>query len=295
MTTLALSVQLDAFTKVKKAIDKMVKELSEAKKVEVMERDSCINQLNENQRFTEKNEREKSDLQSQLDGLSASIQELSNAVQVLQDEIKEMSVQMKRAGEDREKENADFQMTLADQRETQKLLNKALAVIKAVYAKKSTGLLQLKSVRAHTTQEPAPAGFKEYRKSAGAGGVLQLISQIINDAKHMETIALKDEQSAQEKYESFVKGTNSAVEQKRQNIVNKNQDKAEAEVKLEAAKTDLQSETEELNTLVNGAANLHQSCDFLLKNFEVRQEGFDQEIEALQQAKAILSGMGSVA
>merc|ERR1711966_376913 len=37
-------------------------------------------------------------------------------------------------------------------------------------------------------------------------------------------------------------------------------------------------------------ADLHKSCDFTLNNFDIRQEARDQEVEALRQAKAILSG-----
>ena len=33
-----------------------------------------------------------------------------------------------------------------------------------------------------------------------------------------------------------------------------------------------------------------RSCDFTLKNFDIRQEARDQEVEVLRQAKAILSG-----
>jgi len=46
-----------------------------------------------------------------------------------------MQVQMKRAGEDREKENKDFQQTVADQRASQKLLQSALNVLKGFYEK----------------------------------------------------------------------------------------------------------------------------------------------------------------
>jgi hypothetical protein len=41
---------------------------------------------------------------------------------------------------------------------------------------------------------------------------------------------------------------------------------------------------------VNQAVDLHKACDFILQNFDIRQEARDQEIEALAQAKAILSG-----
>ena len=47
----------------------------------------------------------------------------------------------------------------------------------------------------------------------------------------------------------------------------------------------------DLESLAGVAADLHKACDFTLKNFDIRQEARGQEIEALQQALAILSGM----
>jgi len=46
----------------------------------------------------------------------------------------------------------------------------------------------------------------------------------------------------------------------------------------------------ELEQLSNYNGELHSSCDFVLKNFELRQTARDEEVEALRQAKAILSG-----
>merc|ERR1719393_151282 len=46
----------------------------------------------------------------------------------------------------------------------------------------------------------------------------------------------------------------------------------------------------ELEQLANYKAELHSSCDFVMKNFEIRQTARDEEIEALKQAKALLSG-----
>ena len=47
------------------------------------------------------------------------IKTLTDAINTLKSEISEMQVQLKRAGEDREKQNKEFQMTVADQRATQ--------------------------------------------------------------------------------------------------------------------------------------------------------------------------------
>jgi len=292
LAALAAAAQLDAFVEVKAAIDRMVSELQEAKGADIKHKDSCVNQLNENQRFTEQSEREQSDLQANIDALTATISELAAQVETLKSEISEMNIQLKRAGEDREIENKDFQQTVNDQRETQKLLNKALSVLKGVYAKKGSFL---QDVRVHVARQgpPPPEGFGEYKKAGGAGGVLGLLQQIIQEAKHMEAEAIRDEEEAQEKYEGFVKETNNSVEKKGEAIVNKNQDKADTEQSLTQANTDHASETKELEALSGGAAALHQSCDFLMKNFDIRMQGYDQEVEALQQAKAILSGMAS--
>merc|ERR1719160_195838 len=145
-----------------------------------------------------------------------------------------MQVQMKRAGEDREKENKEFQMTVADQRATQKLLTAALNILKGFYSKKAAVLLQ--------TEQPAgpppPPGFEAYKKNAAAGGVMGMIQQIINDAKAMEAEVIRSEEDAQKAYEEFVKDTNGSIDAKSKDIVNKSETKAKAEADRVEAKED---------------------------------------------------------
>merc|ERR1719343_384756 len=133
--------------------------------------------------------RTKEDLLAKIEDLELTIKSLADAIAQLKSEIAEMQVQMKRAGEDREKENKDFQQTVADQRASQKLLQAALGVLKGFYEKKAAFIQK---------QEPAgpppPPGFKEYKKNAAAGGVMGMIQQIINDAKAMEAEAIRAEE-----------------------------------------------------------------------------------------------------
>jgi len=216
-----------------------------------------------------------------------SIKQLAEAVDALKAEIVEMQVQLKRAGEDREKENKMFQTVVADQRETQKLLQAAVGVLQDFYGKAAAAALVQK-------QEPAgpapPPGFQEYKKSAGSGGVIAMLQQIIQDAKAMEKDTVRDETDAQKAYEDFVKETNSSIEAKSKDIVNKSEVKAQAEADLVEAKDNKESVLLELEQLSNYNAQLHQSCDFVVKNFDLRQTARDEEVEALKQAKAILSG-----
>merc|ERR1719282_298679 len=137
LATLAYKVRLDAFTRVKKAIDDMIAQLLQEKADEIKHKDFCVEEFNTNQLQTEKKEREKQDLTAKIDDLDMAIAELAKAIETLKAEIAEMQVQLKRAGEDREKENKAFQTTVADQRETQKLLQAALHILEGFYGKKN--------------------------------------------------------------------------------------------------------------------------------------------------------------
>merc|ERR1712242_602705 len=287
LSALAYRVRLDAFTRVKKAIDDMIAQLMKEKADEIKHKDFCVDEFNTNQLQTEKKEREKADLIAKIEDLEMTIKALTDAITKLKSEIAEMQLQMKRAGEDREKENKEFQTTVADQRETQRLLKAALSILQDFYGKKAAFLQR-------NGQEPVgpppPPGFEEYKKNAASGGVMDMIQQIISDAKAMESEAIRSEEDAQKAYEDFVKETNASIEAKSKEIVNKSELKAKAEGELVETKEAKEAVMLELEQLSNYNAELHQSCDFVMKNFDVRQTARDEEIEALKQAKAILSG-----
>merc|ERR1711972_791673 len=197
LATLAYKVRLDAFTRVKKAIDDMIAQLLKEKEDEIKHKDFCVDEFNTNQLQTEKKEREKQDLIAKIEDLELTIKALTDAITKLKAEIAEMQVQLKRAGENREKENKEFQMTVADQRETQKLLQAALNVLAEFYGKKEAALLQ----KQEPVGPPPPPGFEAYKKNAASGGVMSMIQQIISDAKAMEAETIRSEEDAQKAYE----------------------------------------------------------------------------------------------
>lgn len=280
---LAIKAKLDAFTKVKQAIDDMIAELLKQKEDEIKQKDWCVDNIHQNEKDTAKNTRDISDSQTKIDDLEAAIATHKKNIEDATAAIQEMQTQLKRAGEDREAENADFQKTVAEQRQAQLLLQKALQKLEGFYNKK---LLLL--------QQPAgpapPAGFKSYENNQAAGGVMGLIKTIINDAKAMETEAIRDEQEAQASYESLVKETNKNIEEKNKFIVNETEKKSSAEEDHVNEKANMKDLKLTQETLSNEKQDLDHSCTFLLKNFDVRQQLRDDEVEALRQAKAILSG-----
>lgn len=294
LAALAVAARADPLAKVKEAINKLITELTVEKKEEIKKKDDCVARSHQNELSTERYRREKADLAAKADGLKATISELDAAVKTLSSEIADLQLQMKRKGEDRELENKDFQSTLADQRETQKLLHKALVVLKKVYEQKEVASGTPGFVQVGASQEPPPPpppGFGEYGQGRAAGGVLGLIETIIRDAESMEKEVINDEQSAQKEYEAFVQDTNSAIQSKQKGIIHKNATKSQAEQELITAEDDSRAATTELETLLNTADAIKLDCDFIVKNFDIRQEARDQEIEALEQAKAVLAGM----
>merc|ERR1740117_488833 len=205
LAALAVKVQLDAFVRVKKAIDDMVTQLLAEKNDEIKHKDFCVEEFNTNQLQTERKDREKQDLLALIEDLNLTIKTLSAEIDALKSEIADLGLNMKRGGEDREKENHEFQQVIADQRASQKLLTAALDILKGFYERKAAFL-------AEQASPPPPPGFKEYKKSGAAGGVMGMIQEIINDAKKMEADALRAETEAQAAYEELVADTNSSIE-----------------------------------------------------------------------------------
>merc|ERR1719313_1870517 len=255
LMTLAMKVRLDAFEKVKQAIDDMIAELLKQKEDEIKQKDFCVDGFNENEKQTTAKTREKVDLETLIEDLTMKIDELHKAIETLKAEIGELQVQMKKAGEDRDKENKEFQQTVAEQRATQVLLTKALDVLKGFYEKEA--LLQVKK------QEPAgpppPPGFKEYKKSNAAGGVMSMMQGIIDDAAAMEKEAIKGEEDAQKAYETFVTDTNASIDAKSKEIVTKSEEKAKAEAERTEAEEQKQQVIQTLEDLSNENADLHKA------------------------------------
>merc|ERR1719152_272459 len=117
-----------------------------------------------------------------------------------------------------------------------------------------------------------------------------MMQGIIAEAKGMEAEAIRGEEDAQKAYESFVKDTNDAITEKTKDVINKSDMKAKAESDKVEKEAELEAVVGDLESLASENADLHKSCDFTLKNFDLRQGARDDEIEALKQAINIFSG-----
>merc|ERR1719324_63169 len=292
LSALAIKVRLDAFTKAKEQIQVMIDQLVKETADEVTKKDMCVEELNSNAASTEAATRDKDEAIEKIEALQATIDTLTKEIADLKLQVADGQTAMKRAGEDREIENKDFQLTIADQRATQKVLTAALSILKGFYDKAALIATKAKTKQLqepYVAGPPAPTAFKAYEKQ-GSGGVTGAIQSVIDDAKAMEADAILAESDAQKGYEEFSKDTNDAVDEMIRSITTKTEFKAQCESDKVETEQSRDTSIGSLEQLANENTAIHADCDYTLKNFDLRQSARGQEVEALKQALSFLGG-----
>jgi len=287
LSTLAMAVQLDSFTKVKEMMDKMLVNLKTEQEDEVQFKAWCVDEFDTTEKTVYDKKEAKTDLEQKLDTLAKLIEKLQSEIADHKAQIADTQVEIKKASQARESENTEFQTVVADQRATQTILSKALTKLKDFYHKGigHTALAQ------RSTQEP-PVKFNSYKVNEDSSPVIGLIEQIIGDSKALESETTEAEYKAQADYEKFVADSNTLIKNLEAAITAKTKATAAARADSAEAEEDLQNTNDELESLAQYTADLHNQCDFVVKNFDIRQKARNQEMEAIRAAKAILSGAG---
>jgi len=281
LSILATNVELDAFTRVKKAIDDMVAMLKEQQVAEVKKNDWCKAEFHETEMSTARATDHTTDLEAKIGALEQDIKTLEDGITDATAQIAQQQLDLQRASENRKAENIDFQKTVADQMTTVEVLKQALDKLAKYY-----DLVQTQSKSAQTPPVPQ----MEYEPNKGATGIMEILEKLVGEAQTLMKDARTSESSAQAAYEQSVADTNGSVQALSQDILTKKKAMSKAHKDLMQARSDHGDTEKELEGLSKYDGDLHQECDYLLKNFDVRQTGRTQEIEALQQAKQILSG-----
>merc|ERR1719162_1012911 len=288
LMSLAVRVKLDAFDKVKKTMDNMLAELKTQQQNEYDQNERCKKDIDETEDTIKVEQRNKKDLEDKNKDLTNTLATLSDEIKTLKQEVSDMEVSLKKAGIDRKAENELYQQSVADQRATITILNMALDRMKEFYAPK---LVQIKNHQPVPGAAAAPPPKPQaYEKSAGASGVLNLLQMVIDDA-HREEVELEaDENKAQKMYGEFVSSSTTSIEADRATIAEKEKHVAETSSELSKTQESQLANGEMLESLDGTLTGLHAECDYVLKYFKLRQQARQEEMDSIEEAKAILSG-----
>jgi len=274
LVAMAVRVRLDAFTKVKASMSKMMGALKTQQAEEYEKWEECKKEIDETEDEIKEAQEAGNDLAEKHTALVNDLSELKTSNEQLRSEVADMEVELKKAGEARKAENMLYQNSISDERATVAVLNMALGKLKSFY-----NFAQV--------DQPKTA---EYSKNSGGGGVMQLLGKIITDAETEAQELAMSETDSQAAYAEFVQDTTDSIETARKGIAEK--EKVSAAAKSEKSETEEaqmanKGQVEQLNKLLRGT---HVSCDFLLKFFDVRQKARSEEMDAISEATAILSG-----
>jgi len=158
-----------------------------------------------------------------------------------------------------------------------------------------TGITVFAQIRAVDSESddvappPPPAVGEAYGKK-DASGPVALIDKLSRDLEKDMQANEHDETTAQKDYEEFMSDSVAKRSADSKSVTEKEAQKAELEADLMAAKDQHASSTKELMATQEYVSDLHGSCDFLTKNYQLRKDARAAESQALTRAKAVLSG-----
>jgi len=293
VAALQLKIKLDAFTKVKEAIDQMSTELKAQQKDEVEFRDVCIAEDNTNKEETSLHEAEHGRVAADIESLQKQLEQIKVDIEEATTAKANAEKAIQSASNTRKAESNEYHTVVADQHATQQVLFKAIQRLKEFYDPevKIAGYHDDALVQAPGDKVPeAPKAIKNYSKNAGGNRVLSMLDTVMADSKELEATATREEEESQNLYVKFVQSSNQEINLLTKSLAALAENQASTDEKLNLRKDSLAAEDKELANLNEMAIAINKKCTFVIRNFEKRQAARVQEMEALSQAKAILSG-----
>jgi len=253
---------------------------------------------------------------------------IAEQIATLKSEIEKIEAAVKEATEQRESEKEIFTKTTAEQNAAIAIIEKAKEVLGKAFGPKS--LVQMNTPKPTSDsdmenmlglsflQTKAPAkesaqdaeldnlllqvgedaglvdnfGMKQQpaeRGKAGAG-----IMAIMDEMKHDIELELADlkhnEDESQADFDKLSTESGKAVKNKKKEITGRSEAKAAVDEKISIQTGVKKGYDDEVTSLNEKLAALHEQCDFLLDNYEERKKARAQEMEGLSKSKAVLQG-----
>jgi len=311
------------FSEIFKMIDEMIAILTKDNKDDATQKDFCIAELT-------KTESEKASTDDKLSSLASSIEETTDGIaqvaeniKSLQDGVAALDKDVSEATEMRKKEHEEYSETLKLSEVALQLIAKAknrlqkfynptlykappkkeMSMEEKIIASGSSALVQQEAAfdsgaffvqirRATMKVAPpeAPEAPGAFKKSEKSGGVMALMDMIMGELKTSLTESKMEEKYAQTDYVELMEDSKESRATDLKSLTEAESSKADLEGALTEAKENQMLTLEQSQNVIATLAKLHGSCDFIIKNFELRLNARTAEIEGLKTAKAVLAG-----
>jgi len=292
---LALHGKKIGFGQVIKMIDDLVAELKKEQQDDDNKKVYCDEQFDLADDKKKLLEKKIADLETAITESEEGIVSTKEQIDALEDGIRALDKSVAEATAQRKEENEDYTALMAADAAAKELIGFAKNRLNKFYNPKlyKPPAAALVSINAHgrDAPPPPPAAVEAYgKKTEESNGIIAMMDSLIKDLDKEMTEAEVTEKDAQGDYETFMQDSATKRAEDSKTLTDKQGALANLETSLGEQKSGKVSTEKTLSATMEYIGSLHAECDWLIKYFDMRKEARATEIDALGNAKAVLSG-----
>jgi len=292
--SLALRGKKIGFEKVIGMVDDLVVELKKEQQDDENKKEYCDTQFDLADDKKKALEKTHDDLETAISESKENIQTTKEEIDALEDGVRALDKSVAEATEQRKEENEDYKSLMAGNAAAKELIGFAKNRLNKFYNPKLyKPPAAMAQVRVHSgvAPPPPPEAVEAYsKKGEESNGIIAMMDALSADLQKEMTEAEAIEKDAQGDYETFMADSANKRAEDSKTLTDKEGALAQLGEMLES-QTSEKTSTEKTLEATNGyIASLHAECDWLVKYFDMRKEARTNEIDALEKAKAVLSG-----
>jgi len=284
LAVLAMHARKDPLAKVKRLIEELITRLIAEAGAEAEHKGWCDTELGQNEHTRKRKTAEFDNLRASIDELSADLATLTKDLETLAAEEAQLKKDVEKETDLRNNETAQNNKTIAEAKQGEDAVGKALTVLNEFYAKaaKAKAFVQDQPTPPESPDEPYTGMQSE------SGGVIGMLEVIQSDFARLYHDTLQAEETAQQEFQSFMEASRIDEAQRDKDIEHKSAEKNEKTEKVTKDKEDLEDAENALKLAQEAFDKLKPVCIDTGMSYEERKERREQEIESLKDALDIL-------
>jgi len=190
----------------------------------------------------------------------------------------------------RKEENQAYQADVSNLADAEDILGKAIRALKKYYDQLDKHMKENKDTTNFLQEDPAPPKtYDAFEGQSESGGkAVEMLEFILSETKKEHKKADTDESSAQSDFDKSIKELKTSETSMQKSLVKLKADLAEKEKELLEKQGDLKDTTEAKEAIETYLDKIKPGCDFITKNFDLREKNRATETTALDKAVTLI-------
>lgn len=230
-----------------------------------------------------KNEAKIDKLEKQIEDAEKQKAEALEGIEEVLDEIKDME-------EERVQENDDFKTAKKDDEDAIKLIEEARDALAKFYKENAPKLIQEPKFKKPADQPPEFKLSSDKHRKGQAMGVVELMGLLISDLETEIKNGIKAEEKAQLDFEDRMEKAKDLEKELRKTVTNLDGQIADNKSDKIDEEGDKEDNEGDLTTVHDDKEAIKPDCDWIIANFNERDEKREAEMNGLVEAKQFLAG-----